>query len=247
MATHLMIEPCGARLARARSTSGAPARSRRPSASVTTESTRPARGRDSPGALGRSSRALEFKTAPADDGLDVTARLPPGRRQPGGRRDRGGGPALRAGEAARDAALPPRRLGRLTPRQRQRRRAADVLVAQGLSEVVGWSFNGPDTAGGSGSGPSSPSSSWRTRCRSSNRGCAAPCWARCSMWPRSTCPVEPPRCGCLRPGPCFCPSRVSGCPPSPTTWRRCCPGQSHRHLARGQPREGRLLRDQGSA
>ena len=32
----------------------------------------------------------------------------------------------------------------LTPRQRLRRRAADALVAQGLHEVVGWSFNGPE-------------------------------------------------------------------------------------------------------
>ncbi len=33
---------------------------------------------------------------------------------------------------------------RLTPSQRLRRRAADVLAAQGLHEVVGWSFNGPE-------------------------------------------------------------------------------------------------------
>ena len=33
---------------------------------------------------------------------------------------------------------------RLTPRQQLRRRAADALVAQGLREIVGWSFNGPD-------------------------------------------------------------------------------------------------------
>jgi phenylalanyl-tRNA synthetase beta chain len=32
----------------------------------------------------------------------------------------------------------------LTPRQRLRRRAADALVGQGLREVVGWSFNGPE-------------------------------------------------------------------------------------------------------
>src|SRR5258707_3685643 len=36
--------------------------------------------------------------------------------------------------------------GRLTTRQRFRRRAADLLAAQGLYEVVGWSFTGPDTA-----------------------------------------------------------------------------------------------------
>jgi len=34
--------------------------------------------------------------------------------------------------------------GRLTPRQRLRRRAADALTAQGLHEIVGWSFAGPE-------------------------------------------------------------------------------------------------------
>jgi phenylalanyl-tRNA synthetase beta chain len=33
--------------------------------------------------------------------------------------------------------------GRLTSRQRLRRRAADALAAQGLNEIVGWSFMGP--------------------------------------------------------------------------------------------------------
>lgn len=44
------------------------------------------------------------------------------------------------------ATLPSRHgaYGRLTPRQRLRRRAADVLAAQGLHEVVGWSFTSPD-------------------------------------------------------------------------------------------------------
>ena len=36
--------------------------------------------------------------------------------------------------------------GRLTPRQRLRRRAADALTAQGLHEIVGWSFAGPELA-----------------------------------------------------------------------------------------------------
>ncbi|HEV3054102.1 MAG TPA: hypothetical protein VGX45_05565, partial [Solirubrobacteraceae bacterium] len=33
--------------------------------------------------------------------------------------------------------------GALTPRQQLRRRAADALTAQGLHEIVGWSFTGP--------------------------------------------------------------------------------------------------------
>ena len=36
--------------------------------------------------------------------------------------------------------------GRLTPRQRLRRRAEDALIAQGLHEIVGWSFAGPELA-----------------------------------------------------------------------------------------------------
>ena len=36
--------------------------------------------------------------------------------------------------------------GRLTPRQRLRRRASDLLAAQGLDEIVGWSFASPDLA-----------------------------------------------------------------------------------------------------
>ena len=43
------------------------------------------------------------------------------------------------------ATLPSRHgaYGRLTPRQRLRRRAADALTAQGLDEIVGWSFDQP--------------------------------------------------------------------------------------------------------
>ena len=46
------------------------------------------------------------------------------------------------------ATLPSRRdaSGRLTERQRLRRRAGDALAAQGLHEIVGWSFAAPDLA-----------------------------------------------------------------------------------------------------
>ena len=37
-------------------------------------------------------------------------------------------------------------MGRLTPTQRLRRRAEDALAAQGLHEIVGWSFTGPELA-----------------------------------------------------------------------------------------------------
>jgi phenylalanyl-tRNA synthetase beta chain len=89
--------------------------------------------------------ALEFTTAPARDGLEVTV------------------PAFRRADVTREAdlieevarlgaledlpaTLPSRHgaWGRLTEIQRLRRRAADALAAQGLHEIVGWSFEGPD-------------------------------------------------------------------------------------------------------
>ena len=90
-------------------------------------------------------QALEFRTTEAAGGLDV---------QP---------PAFRRGDVTREvdvieevaridgldklpATLPSRHgaYGRLTPRQRLRRRATDALIAQGLHEVMGWSFNAPE-------------------------------------------------------------------------------------------------------
>ncbi|MBV9472861.1 MAG: phenylalanine--tRNA ligase subunit beta, partial [Solirubrobacterales bacterium] len=91
--------------------------------------------------------ALEFETADAPDGLDVSP------------------PAFRRGDVTREAdvieevarmdgveklpaTLPSRHgaAGRLTARQRLRRRAVDALAAQGLHEIVGWSFAGPELA-----------------------------------------------------------------------------------------------------
>lgn len=95
----------------------------------------------------RILEALDFRTADAPDGLDATV------------------PALRRGDVTREAdlieevarldgleklpaTLPSRHgaWGRLTPIQRLRRRATDALAAQGLLEVVGWSFVAPDLA-----------------------------------------------------------------------------------------------------
>jgi phenylalanyl-tRNA synthetase beta chain len=89
--------------------------------------------------------ALEFGTRDAQDGLDVTV------------------PAFRRGDVTREAdlieevaridgldklpaTLPSRHgaSGRLTPRQRLRRGATDALIAQGLHEIVGWSFASPE-------------------------------------------------------------------------------------------------------
>ncbi len=89
--------------------------------------------------------ALGFDTAPSADGLSVTV--------PGFRRADVTREVDLIEEVARlavlqelPATLPARRAssGRLSARQRQRRRAADLLAGQGLDEVVGWSFAAPE-------------------------------------------------------------------------------------------------------
>jgi phenylalanyl-tRNA synthetase beta chain len=98
----------------------------------------------------RSRRHLEaigFETVDAGDGLDVT--VPDFRRADITRE------ADLIEEVARldglenlPATLPASReaVGALTARQRQRRRAVDALAAQGLHEIVGWSFTAPELA-----------------------------------------------------------------------------------------------------
>jgi phenylalanyl-tRNA synthetase beta chain len=89
--------------------------------------------------------ALEFETADAADGLDVT--VPPFRRGDVTREaDLVEEVARMDGLEKLPATLPSRHgaHGQLTPRQKLRRRAADLLCAQGLHEVVGWSFTSPD-------------------------------------------------------------------------------------------------------
>ena len=92
-------------------------------------------------------KALGFKVASAHDGLEVTV------------------PSFRRADVTREVdlieevarldgleklpvTLPSRHgaSGRLTARQRLRRSAADALTAQGLNEIVGWSFAHPDVA-----------------------------------------------------------------------------------------------------
>jgi phenylalanyl-tRNA synthetase beta chain len=92
-------------------------------------------------------RALEFQTAEAPDGLDVT--VPPFRRGDVTREaDLVEEVARMDGLEKLPATLPSRHgaHGQLTPRQKLRRRAADVLAAQGLHEIVGWSFTSPEEA-----------------------------------------------------------------------------------------------------
>jgi phenylalanyl-tRNA synthetase beta chain len=91
--------------------------------------------------------ALEFDVSDAPDGLDVR---PPTFRRTDVTRE-----ADLIEEVARlngleklPATIPSRHgaSGRLTARQRLRRQASDALTAQGLHEIVGWSFVGPDLA-----------------------------------------------------------------------------------------------------
>ncbi len=147
VATRLMVECCGARLMPGTIDIGGagPAaktirlRDARVSGLLGVEVSR-----------GRSEQvltALEFATADAPDGLDVTV------------------PAFRRGDITREAdlieevarlgvldtlpaTLPSRHgaWGRLTQLQRLRRRASDALAAQGLHEIVGWSFAGAELA-----------------------------------------------------------------------------------------------------
>ncbi len=93
----------------------------------------------------RILEALEFTTSDAPDGLDV--KPPPFRR----------GDVTREADVIEEVArldgleklpatLPSRHgaSGRLTTFQQLRRRAADALTAQGLDEVLGWSFARPE-------------------------------------------------------------------------------------------------------
>jgi phenylalanyl-tRNA synthetase beta chain len=145
VATQLMLELTGARLAPGTIDIGGPGPAPR------TIRLRDARVEGMLGAAVPRERsaeiltALEFTTADAQDGLDVTV------------------PYFRRADVSREvdlieevarldalgrlpATLPSRHdaAGRLTSRQQLRRRAADALAAQGLYEIVGWSFTGPD-------------------------------------------------------------------------------------------------------
>jgi phenylalanyl-tRNA synthetase beta chain len=147
LATQLMIEVCGATVLPGTIDVGGPGP---PPATIRLRDARVSGllGVEVPRERSREIlKALEFATADAPDGLDVTV------------------PAFRRGDVTREAdlieevarlgvlealpaTLPSRHgaWGRLTDRQRLRRQAADALTAQGLHEIVGWSFEGPDLA-----------------------------------------------------------------------------------------------------
>jgi phenylalanyl-tRNA synthetase beta chain len=147
VATKLMIELCGARLAPGTIDIGGPG------PEPHTIRLREARIESLLGAPIPRERcrkileALEFTTADARDGLDVK---PPAFRRSDVTRE-----ADVIEEVARldgldklPATLPSRHgaAGRLTPRQSLLRRGVDALAAQGLNEILGWSFVGPELA-----------------------------------------------------------------------------------------------------
>ncbi|MGZ4232669.1 MAG: phenylalanine--tRNA ligase subunit beta [Solirubrobacteraceae bacterium] len=147
VATQLMIELCGATVAPGTIDVGGAG------PALKTIRLRDARVRSLLGAPIARERckeileALEFTPVDADDGLDVTV------------------PAFRRADVTREAdlieevaridgleklpaTLPPRHgaSGLLTDIQRMRRSASDALTAQGIHEIVGWSFVAPDLA-----------------------------------------------------------------------------------------------------
>jgi phenylalanyl-tRNA synthetase beta chain len=145
VATHLMLEVCGATMQPGTIDVGGEGP---PPVTLRLRDERVARLLGAPIARDRSVeilRSLGFTTREAADGLEV---------QP---------PTFRRGDIAREvdvieevaridgleklpATLPSRHgaYGRLTPKQRLRRNAADALAAQGLHEAVGWSFAGAE-------------------------------------------------------------------------------------------------------
>lgn len=145
VAARLMIDLCGARLVPGTIDVGGPGPKAR---TIRLRDTRVSSLLGTPIARERSREileALEFTVADADDGLDATV------------------PAFRRADVTREAdlieevaridgldklpaTLPSRHgaYGRLTGRQRLRRRASDALAARGLHEIVGWSFVAPD-------------------------------------------------------------------------------------------------------
>src|SRR5947209_1868288 len=145
VATQLMIDVCGATLAPGTIDVGGDGA---PPMTIRLRDQRVARLLGAPIARLRAVeilRSLGFSTGEAADGLDVQP--PPFRREDITRE------ADVIEEVARidglerlPSTLPSRHgaYGRLTPRQRLRRRAADALAAQGIHEAVGWSFTGPE-------------------------------------------------------------------------------------------------------
>ena len=145
VATRLMIELCGARVRPGTIDVGGPG-PELPTIRVRDARVEGLLGIPVPRTRAREIlEALEFDARDAPDGLD--ARPPAFRRNDISREADVIEEIARLGALEQlPATLPSRHgaWGRLSPRQALRRTAADALVAQGLSEVVGWSFTGPE-------------------------------------------------------------------------------------------------------
>ncbi|HMJ04300.1 MAG TPA: phenylalanine--tRNA ligase subunit beta [Conexibacter sp.] len=150
VATKLMVELCGARLAPGTLDEGAAAGGRPAPEPIRLRDVRVSGLLGAPIARERSAEilaALEFDVAQADDGLDVTV--------PAFRRNDVSREADLIEEVARidgvdklPATLPAsgHAVGRLTDGQRLRRAASDTLAGAGLHESIGWSWSGPELA-----------------------------------------------------------------------------------------------------
>jgi phenylalanyl-tRNA synthetase beta chain len=145
LATELMIRLCGATVADGTIDVGSPPE---PAEPIRLREARVEAILGVPVSLERQAgilSSLDFGTAPAPDGLDVT--VPPLRREDVTREvDLIEEVARIDGLERLPATLPARRgaAGRLTRAQRLRRAAEDAMVGRGLHEVVGWSFADPE-------------------------------------------------------------------------------------------------------
>ncbi|MBS1870564.1 MAG: phenylalanine--tRNA ligase subunit beta [Actinobacteria bacterium] len=150
LATRLLVELCGARVAPGTIDVDPPGGRDRTNRTIRLRDARVSGLLGAPVARERSAEilsALGFLVDQADDGLDVTV------------------PAFRRNDVTREAdlieevaridgvdklpaTLPASGLavGRLTPAQRLRRRAADTLAGAGLHEAIGWSWSAPELA-----------------------------------------------------------------------------------------------------
>jgi phenylalanyl-tRNA synthetase beta chain len=147
LATQLMIEVCGARVAPGTIDVGGPGPD---PVTIRLRDAKVSGLLGIPVARERSAEiltALEFGVADAPDGLDAT--VPTFRRTDVTREADLIEEVSRLGALdTLPATLPSRHgaSGMLTARQRLRRAASDALTAQGLHEIVGWSFESPGRA-----------------------------------------------------------------------------------------------------
>jgi phenylalanyl-tRNA synthetase beta chain len=150
LATRLLVELCGARVAPGTIDVDPPSGRDHSHAVIRLRDARVSGLLGAPIARERSAEilsALGFGVAQADDGLDVTV------------------PAFRRNDVTREAdlieevaridgvdklpaTLPAsgHAVGRLTPAQQLKRKAADTLAGSGLHEAIGWSWSAPELA-----------------------------------------------------------------------------------------------------